>query len=156
MVYLAEPSLIQATKAHCTFKRKEKIICALKSANMEEDVLQLADDVFWMNAFPVSYMYKRHIKITTRITTVISRLVDEYEGCQLQFLHVDWSLRMHNVLPHVAVLTRWLLIVRALLSLVPSRPCAPRREHLVFLVRFLVTNTFLIRNVGWPMKLWSA
>ena len=31
-----------------------------------------------------------------------------------------------------AVLTRWLLSVRALLSLVPSRPRAPRGERLVF------------------------
>jgi len=52
MVYFAEPSLIQGTKAHCTFKRKERFYDALKSANVEDDVLQLADVFFLHECLP--------------------------------------------------------------------------------------------------------
>jgi len=64
MVYFAEPSLIQGTKAHCTcthctctFKRKERFYDALKSANVEDDVLQLADDVFFLHERLPSKLY---------------------------------------------------------------------------------------------------
>ena len=57
MVYFAEPSLIQGTKAHCTFKRKERFYDALKSANVEDDVLQLADDVFFLHECLPSKLY---------------------------------------------------------------------------------------------------